>query len=115
MYEFHTTQQGTQTHPGQTFDLDYSLVRNFTFPKTSFRLQAGLTGYEARQTTAHSGPTITPQLAADRYAINSIGVVSGFTFPNQRLNLGLKYFDEFANRVLPRRLLPDSLHAWTYA
>jgi hypothetical protein len=27
MYEFHTTQEGTQTHPGQTFDLDYSLER----------------------------------------------------------------------------------------
>jgi hypothetical protein len=98
MYEFHTTQEGTQTRPGQTFDLDYSFVRNFTFPNSSLRMQAGVTGYEARQTTAHSGPAITPDLAADRYAINSIGIASGFNFPKQRLNLGLKYFDEFANR-----------------
>lgn len=35
--------------------LHYSFVRNFTFPNSSLRLQAGVTGYEARQTTAHSG------------------------------------------------------------
>ena len=98
MYEFHTTQEGTQTHPGQTFDLDYSLVRNFTFPNSPLRLQLGVTGYEARQTTAHSGPAITPTLAADRYAINSIGVASQVTFPKQRLNLGMKFFEEFADR-----------------
>lgn len=98
MYEFHTTQENTQTHPGQTFDLDYSFVRNFTFPNTSFRLQAGFTGYEARQTTAHYGPAITPELASDRYAINSAGFATQFAFPKQRLNLGMKFFEEFANR-----------------
>ena len=98
MYEFHTTQQGTQTHPGQTFNLDYSLVRNFTFPKSPVRLQVGVTGYEARQTTAHSGPAITPELAADRYAVNSIGFATQAAFPNQRLNLGMKFFEEFADR-----------------
>ena len=98
MYEFHTVQEGTQTHPGQTLDLDYSFGRNFTFPNSSFPLLVGLTGYEARQTTAHSGPAITPELAADRYAINAIGVASQFAFPNQPVNLGFKYFDEFANR-----------------
>lgn len=98
MYEFHTPQEDTQTHPGQTFDLDYSLVRNFTFPKPALRLQVGATGYEARQTTAHFGPAITPALAADRYAINSIGVASQVTFPTPRLTLGMKFFEEFADR-----------------
>ena len=98
MYELHTTQEGTQTHPGGTFDLDYSLVRNLTFQNSALRLQLGVTGYEARQTTAHSGPAITPALAANRYAINSIGVASQFTFPRQRLNLGMKFFEEFADR-----------------
>ena len=98
MYELHTTQEGTQTHPGQTFDLDYSLVRNLTFANSPLRLQLGVTGYEARQTTAHSGPAITPALAADRYAINSIGFASQVTFPAQRLNLGMKFFEEFADR-----------------
>jgi hypothetical protein len=84
----------TQTHPGQTFDLDYSLVRNLTFPKPALRLQVGVTGYEARQTTAHFGPAITPALAADRYAINSIGVASQVTFPAPRLTLGMKFFED---------------------
>ena len=98
MYEFHTSQESTGTHPGQTFDLDYSLVRNLTFPKSSLRLQVGVTGYEARQTTAHFGPAITPILAADRYAINSIGVASQVTVPAPRLTLGMKFFEEFADR-----------------
>jgi hypothetical protein len=98
LYEFHTTQEGTRTHPGQTFSLDYSLVRNLTFPKPALRLQVGATGYEARQTTAHSGPAITPALAADRYAINAIGLATQITFPAPRLTLGMKFFEEFADR-----------------
>ena len=98
MYEFHTTQEGTRTHPGQTFSLDYSLVRNLTFPKPALRLQVGATGYEARQTTAHSGPAITPALAADRYAINAIGLATQITFPAPKLTLGMKFFEEFADR-----------------
>ena len=98
MYEFHTTQEGTQTHPGDTFDLDYSLVRNIVLPKSPARLQVGVTGYEARQTTGHSGPAITPELASDRYAINAIGFASQVAFPNQRLNFGMKFFEEFADR-----------------
>jgi hypothetical protein len=98
MYEFHTTQEGTHTRPGETFDLDYSLVRNFSLAKSSLRLQAGLTGYEARQTTAHSGPAIAPDVAGNRYSINSIGFTSSAAFPKQRLNLGLKFFEEVANR-----------------
>ncbi len=35
--------------------------------------RSGVTGYEARQTTANFGPAITSALAADHYAINSIG------------------------------------------
>ena len=29
MYEFHTVQEGTGVHPGETFDLDYSLMCSF--------------------------------------------------------------------------------------
>ena len=58
MYEFHSTQSGTHIHPGETFDLDYSLMRAFTFPDS--RLQVGLVGYGAWQTTAKTGPEITP-------------------------------------------------------
>ena len=33
MYEFHSTQQGTMVHPGQTFNLDYSLTHTFPLSK----------------------------------------------------------------------------------
>jgi Putative MetA-pathway of phenol degradation len=43
MYEFHGTQQGTMIHPGQTFNLDYSLAQAFPLPG-NVRLQLGLEG-----------------------------------------------------------------------
>jgi hypothetical protein len=60
MYEFHTTQEGTGTRPGDTLDLDYSLMRAFALAKHRSRLLIGVVGYEARQTTAKRGPEITP-------------------------------------------------------
>jgi hypothetical protein len=97
MYEFHTAQEATETHPGQTFDLDYSLTRAFTFTKP-LTLQIGVAGYEQRQTTATTGPAITPEETTERYAVNAVGVASTVTFPKRKANLGLKYFEEFANR-----------------
>jgi hypothetical protein len=97
MYEFHTTQEATGTHPGQTFDLDYSLTRTFTFTKAP-ALQIGLAGYEQRQTTATTGPAITPEETTERYAVNALGVASNVTFSKRKVNLGLKFFEEFANR-----------------
>lgn len=98
MYEVHTAQEGTQTRPGGTFDLDYSLTQTIAFAKIPLRLQLGAVGYEARQASAHSGPQITPELAEDRYAVNALGFTSNLIVPNQRLNLGFKFFEEFANR-----------------
>lgn len=43
MYEFHTVQAGTNIHPGQTFDLDYSLTQLFSI-RSDVRLQVGLVG-----------------------------------------------------------------------
>lgn len=66
MYEFHSTQEGTQVHPGQTFNLDYSLTR--VFPVASdLRLQLGVGGYGQWQTTDKSGPEVTPEQAANHY------------------------------------------------
>jgi hypothetical protein len=96
MYEWHTTQEGTQTHPGDTFDLDYSLLT--PVPRTNRRLQFGLAGYEARQTTARTGPLITPADSETRYAINALGFGVTAAFPKQKASLGFKYFDEFADR-----------------
>ena len=58
MYEFHGTQQGTGIHPGETFDLDYSMMGSL-LRTNSFQLQTGLVGYETRQTTATTGPAIS--------------------------------------------------------
>ena len=97
MYEFHTAQEGTGVHPGETFDLDYSLMA--ALPKTKdFHLQAGLVGYEARQTTAKTGPTISAEVSKERYAVNSLGFALTSAFPKQKASLGLKYFKEFSNR-----------------
>jgi len=97
MYEFHTTQEGTGIHPGETFDLDYSLVESVSVSK-SFQLQIGAAGYEQRQTTAKTGPTINPDLSKERYAVNAFGFTSNLIFPRRKVSLGLKFFKEFADR-----------------
>jgi hypothetical protein len=97
MYEFHTTQEGTGTHPGQTFDLDYSLMRTFTLSK-AVAMQVGAVGYEQRQITATTGQAVTPEESTQRYSVNALGVASQVTFPKRKINLGLKFFEEFANR-----------------
>jgi hypothetical protein len=97
MYEVHTHQETTDTHPGDTFDLDYSLL-------TSIRafedvpMQAGVVGYEARQTTARTGPGITETESGERYAVNAIGVAASAWFTAPKASLGFKYFWEFSNR-----------------
>ena len=96
MYEFHSTQSGTQIHPGQTFDLDYSLMRVFTFPDS--RLHFGLVGYGAWQTTAKTGPQVTPAEEAQRYRVNALGAGLNFVLPARKVTLSFKYFDEFSNR-----------------
>jgi hypothetical protein len=97
MYEFHTTQEGTGIHPGETFDLDYSLVGALSASK-SVQIQIGVAGYEQRQTTAKSGPTISLTASQERYAVNSLGFAIVSAFPKHKANLGLKYFKEFLDR-----------------
>ena len=99
MYEIHTTQEGTDIHPGETFDLDYSATRAFAFTNGSTRLQIGIAGYEQRQTTAKTGPAISLAQSKERYAVNAIGFASSVVFPRRTLNLGVKVFEEFANRA----------------
>jgi hypothetical protein len=97
MYEFHTTQEGTGIHPGDTFDLDYSLMKAFKFSNGT-GLQLGPAGYEQRQTTARTGPQVTPAESAERYTVNAFGFASTLALPNQKVNLGVRFFEEFANR-----------------
>jgi hypothetical protein len=98
MYEFHTKQEGTGTRPGDTFDMDYSLMRTFALAGGRSRLQVGFTGYVCRQTTAKTGPEITTAESMTRYAINAAGIAANVIFPVRGLSFGVKYFDEFADR-----------------
>ena len=96
MYEVHTTQEGTGIRPGDTFDLDFSLMRALPFGDKPW-LQVGLVGYNARQTTAKHGPGVTTEQSATRYHVNSLGFATSLSLP-RKINLGFKYFQEFSNR-----------------
>jgi hypothetical protein len=97
MYEFHTVQEGTGVHPGETFDLDYSLMYSLVHTRR-FQLQGGLAGYEQRQTTAKTGPGISLTASKERYVINGFGFAVLGVLPKWA-SVGLKYFREFANRA----------------
>jgi hypothetical protein len=97
MYEFHTTQSGTLIRPGETFDLDYSLMRALPHQGNS-RLHVGVIGYGAWQTTAKTGPSVTTAEQQQRYRVNGLGVGMSLALPAQKVSLSLKYFDEFSNR-----------------
>src|SRR5215472_15889641 len=97
MYEFHGTQPGTEIHPGQTFNLDYSVTQAFLLnPK--LRLQVGLAGYGQWQTTDKHGPTIGPEQASAHYKVNGLGFAANAVFPGRKASIGIKYFHEFECR-----------------
>jgi hypothetical protein len=97
IYEFHTEQEGTGIHPGETFSLDYSLLYSLVRTRR-FQLQAGPAGYEQRQTSAKTGPGISQPVSEERYAINALGFAVSGVFPKQT-SVAIKYFREFANRA----------------
>jgi hypothetical protein len=97
MYEFHATQQGTMIHPGQTFNLDYSLTQTFPLQR-GLRLQLGLVGYGQWQTTDKHGPNVTPEQAAAHYKVNALGFAANAVLPEQKVSVGFKYFHEFECR-----------------
>ena len=97
MYEFHTTQQGTNIHPGQNLDLDYSVTH--TIPaRGDLGVQVGLVGYGQWQTTDRTGPGVSPAQSQARYRVNAVGLTSNLTWPLRNVSLGFKYFKEFSNR-----------------
>ena len=96
MYEIHTRQKSTQIHPGQTLNLDYSVTHAIPFGR-ELRLQLGMVGYQQWQLTDKTGPAITPDQADAHYKVNALGVASNLNLTS-RLNIGFKYFQEFANR-----------------
>jgi hypothetical protein len=97
LYEFHTTQQGTNIHPGENLNLDYSLTRIFPLGQ-KLRLQLGPVGYGQWQTTDKTGPTITPAQSAAHDRVNALGFASNLLLPARKVALGFKYFGEFSNK-----------------
>jgi len=96
MYEIHGTQTGTNIHPGQTLNLDYSLMQIIPL-RSDMHVQVGLVGYNQWQTTDKSGPTITQEQAKAHYKVNALGFGSNVNLP-MKVNIGFKYFQEFSNR-----------------
>lgn len=96
MYEIHTTQAETKIHPGQTLNLDYSVTHAFSVAD-ALRLQIGMVGYQQWQLTDKTGPAITPEQANAHYKVNAVGVASNVNVTS-KINVGFKYFQEFANR-----------------
>ena len=97
MHEFHTVQEGTGIHPGQTADIDYSITRTVRINDEA-QLQLGVIGYGQWQTTDKTGPTITTTQGTAHYQVNALGFASNVVLPARSMSLGLKYFKEFSNR-----------------
>lgn len=98
MYEFHGSQSGTDIRPGDTLNLDFSVMQALP-ERGAARVQVGLVGYAALQTSAQKGPTVTAAEAAARYHVNALGVGSTVAFPDRGVALGFRYFDEFSNEA----------------
>ena len=99
-YEFHGTQRDTGIHPGQTFNIDYSLTQVIPLQKNMHTLlQVGVIGYGQYQTTDRSGPGINPVTAANtHYRVNALGAAANIILPVRKANLGFKWFKEFSNK-----------------
>jgi hypothetical protein len=97
MYEFHTVQDGTDIHPGQTANIDYSVARTIRVKEDTL-LQLGVIGYGQWQTTDKTGPTISAAERDARYKVNALGFASNVVLPARKVSLGLKYFKEFSNQ-----------------
>jgi len=96
MYEFHTVQDGTDIHPGQTANIEYSITRAVPI-NAQTQLQLGVIGYGQWQTTDKTGPSITPAQGSAHYAVNALGFASNVSMPARKVSLGVKYFKEFSN------------------
>jgi len=97
MYEIHTSQQGTQIHPGDNLNLDYSLTHVLPL-QHDLNLQVGLVGYEQWQLTDKTGPGISPAQSSAHYRVNALGFASSLMLPARKVSVGVKYFKEFEDR-----------------
>jgi hypothetical protein len=99
VYEFHATQNTTNVHPGQTFDIDYSLTQTLPLDKNQHTLlQGGIVGYGQYQTTDRTGPSVDPTIAAaTHYRVNALGGGANVIVPARKVTVGITYFKEFLN------------------
>jgi hypothetical protein len=97
MWEFHTTQEQTNIHPGQTLDVDYSLTQILPLEKNMHTLlQAGVAGYGQWEVSDSGGPGVNPSQPA-HYAVNGIGGAANVLLPARKATLGVKLIKEFSN------------------
>jgi hypothetical protein len=97
MYEVHGSQSGTGIRPGDTLNLDLSVMHTLPRRGGEAVVQVGLVGYAARQTSGKSGPAVTAAEAAARYSVNALGAGAVVALPESGVTLAFKYFDEFSN------------------
>src|SRR5258708_5296152 len=96
LYEFHTTQRGTKIHPGQTFNLDYSLMQILLLQRDMHTLlQFGVAGYGQWQTSNNSGPGVDPANPA-HYRVNALGGAATVILPARKASVGFKLLKEFS-------------------
>jgi hypothetical protein len=97
VYEFHGTQKGTDVHPGQTFDIDYSVTQMLPLTRDQHTLlQVGLVGYGQYQTTDTTRPLV---VLDTRYKVNALGATAGVVLPERKVLVDVKYFKEFSNQA----------------
>ena len=97
LYEFHTTQQGTSIHPGQTMNLDYSIMQILPLQKNMHTLlQFGFNGYGQWQMTDNSGPGVDPAHPG-HYRVNAVGGAANIILPARKVSVGFKGFHEVSN------------------
>jgi hypothetical protein len=99
-YEFHGDQKTTNVHPGQTFDVDYSLTQMVPLEKNEHTLlQLGVIGYGQYQTTDRTGGTLAAITGnAARYRVNAIGAAGNIILPERKVTVGIKWLKEYSNR-----------------
>ena len=98
MYEFHGKQDGSDLTPGNTFDIDYSLMQFLPLNKEmTTLLQVGLVGYGQYQTTDATQADGTPFVVPGRYSVNALGGALNVLLPKRGVIIGFKYFGEMGN------------------
>jgi hypothetical protein len=100
VYEWHSKQKDTRVRPGQTFDVDWSLMRGFVVNEESHALwQLGVFGYGQYQVTDRRGPAVNAAVAGStRYSVNALRGATNLILPARKVSVGVKYSKEFSNR-----------------